>query len=303
MAAVAVLAVVAATVGTVRIVGSSAGRGTNGKPDTTSAPPYGSVATLTQDLVDDFVTASGPQNTAAAAFVSSVVAPAENTILIHCLAAHGFRFPSGTVVFTQTPSRVGGEFIFPDLNAIAKAGALPGFGTVRYGRLLPGKFPTTAYQTAFEGCLQSGSNPFVVLNQYGQRLGAPFTRQVQAIRSSAQVQDTFPGLRACASRYGWPHDFAGKNVPLNSLTDFMNWLSTFIGGPADRGVPAATIRALERHWAQVYVECARPTVAVMERLQLAAQRSYLAAHRTQLAHLVSLAVTAFNQAGQEAARR
>jgi hypothetical protein len=298
-ASVAVLAVIAATVGTVRIVGSSAGPRTGGQPGTTSAPLYGSVATLTQDLIDQFVTATGPQLTAGSVFQSTVEAHAGTVILDHCLAAHG-------IIIAPPAARAGvdGEMsstLFLDLNAMAKSG-IPDtvFFTQWQGQGYPDPLATSeAFTTALSEC-QSSGGPFDLMYAYGQRLRALFRSQVLAIQSSAPVRATIPGLRACASKYGWPRDYAGKNVPLNSISDFWNWMQTFLAGPEGRDVSMATAQALDRHWAPIFIECVRPTVAVMARLALAAQRSFLASHRTQLAHLVSLAIAGFNQANKDA---
>jgi hypothetical protein len=55
-------------------------------------------------------------------------------------------------------------------------------------------------------------------------------------------------------------------------------------------------KALDRHWAPIFVQCARPTVAVMERLQLAAQAKFLAEHQRQFAALVRIARADFARA-------
>jgi hypothetical protein len=312
-ATVAVLAVVAAGLGSSLIVGTGTGQLRNAASNgtvpagratsntTAPPPPYGSVATLTRDLADEFLTASGPQYTAGAQFMSQVVGPAEDTILARCLAAHGFSSPPGSLSVDGKFAGIWDLSQFPDLNALAKAGALPGGETVSGQSTTT---PSAAEQAAFQECAMPANDPFAAMSGYGRTLDNPFLSTVLGIQSAApQVQATIPALRGCASKYGWPRDSEGNNRPLNTFGDFVTWVTTFLDGPQSRGASDATMRALRRHWGPIFVECARPTVTVMESLQLAARRSFLATHQPQLSHLVSLAITAFNQATKDSVQR
>ena len=58
--------------------------------------------------------------------------------------------------------------------------------------------------------------------------------------------------------------------------------------------------ALDRHWGTVFVQCARPTVAVMERLQLAAQAKFLREHQRQFTALAATARADFAAAERQA---
>jgi hypothetical protein len=267
------------------------------------APPYGTDANLTQGLIDEFLTASGAQYTAGAEFMSKVAGSAETTILARCMTAEGAS-PRSLASLSPAGKFAGAWDLtqFPDLDAIAKAGRLPGGGETDNWQ--SPYTPTPADIAAFQKCSAPANDPFTVMSGYGRTLGDPFLRTVAQIQSSAPpVQATIPALRACASRSGWPRDSAGNDRPLNSFSDFVTWLSTFLDGPGSRGASYATMEALRQHWGAVFVECARPTVSVMELSQLAAQRSFQATHQTQLAHLVSLALAAFDQAGKDAAPR
>jgi hypothetical protein len=61
--------------------------------------------------------------------------------------------------------------------------------------------------------------------------------------------------------------------------------------------------ALSRHWAVVFVQCARPTVTVMKRLQLAAQQTFLRQHRPQFTALMAVARADFAAAERQSAPR
>jgi hypothetical protein len=312
-AAVAVLAVVGAGLGASLIARSTAGHegrppggstapvsaakgGTTGKSaPPAGAPPYGSATTLTQALVDEFMPASGAQFTAGATFMSNVVGPAEDTVLARCMGARGFPTAPGSLAVDAKFAGISDLTQFPDLDAIAKAGTLPG-GEVVNGK--PGTIPSAAYQAALQACMRPARDPFAEMSGYARTLDNAFLLTVLRIQSSApQVRATIPALRACASKYGWPRDSEGNNRPLNTFGDYVTWVTTFLDGPASRGASNATMRALRQHWGRVFVECARPTVTVMEQQQLAAQRGFVTSHGTQVAHLVGLAIAAFNLAG------
>jgi hypothetical protein len=258
------------------------------------APPYGSVAKLTSGLVSLYLTASGAQFAAGDQF-AAMYGGMENAIVLRCLAGRGFPLPAGTDVAASSTAGDGGDLAqFPDLASIARAGTLLGGGPYRG----PGRIPTTAaYGKALSVCTQPARDPFSAMNTYGLNLGANFLAMVTAIQTSAPVKATIPALRACAARYGWPRDGQGKNQPLYSFGDFVTWVESFFKGPsAGQSPSAATRTALGKQWGPRFVECARPTVSVMEKLQLAAQRIYLTAYGARLTRLVGLAEHAFSVA-------
>ncbi len=117
------------------------------------------------------------------------------------------------------------------------------------------------------------------------------------IQGSAPVLATLPGLRACAARYGWPSQpYGAPDSRISSFADFVSWVAGHLDGAGSRGATAAELNALDRHWGTVFVRCARPTVAVMEKLQLAAQRTFLHEHQRQFAALVATARADFARA-------
>jgi hypothetical protein len=113
------------------------------------------------------------------------------------------------------------------------------------------------------------------------------------------VLATVPMLRACAVKYGWPRDSSGPGQPIDSFADFVTWVSGHLDGAGGSTAQAAA-RKLDAQWALIFVQCARPTVTVMEKLQLTAQQAYLASHKEQFAALAAVARAEFAQAAQAA---
>ena len=256
---------------------------------TQAPPPY--PADLQAGLIGFFVPASGAQYGAGALFGGEYQA-AEGKVFARCMAQSGFQ------VTTPTPASIArGNWDltqFPDLNAIARAGTMP-------GDALPGVKDLTgssAYQAAFKRCSAAADSLFSRTTNAGGRLASPWIVAVMNIQASAPVLATLPAVRACAARYGWPHDPYGPDRPINSFADFADWVAGHLDGASSRGAPAAQAHALDRHWAPIFVRCARPAVTVMERLQLAAQRTFLRDHRRELAALMATAREDFANAAR-----
>lgn len=245
---------------------------------------------LEAGLIGLFLPASGAQFTAGALFMGEYRV-LEAKISSVCMAGYGYRVP-----VTLTPAEVARGFWnltqYPDLNAIARAGTMPGDGQPGVKELTGSK----AYQAAFSHCDKLSLAPFIPMIDGRLGLRAPFLTIVSQIQASAPVTATIPELRTCAARYGWPHEPYGPDRPINSFGDFVTWMSGYLDGASTRGASAAQMNALDRHWATVFVQCARPTVAVMEKLQLAAQKTFLRQHQRQFAVLVATARADFAQA-------
>jgi len=256
---------------------------------TQAPPPY--PADLQAGLIGFFVPASGAQYSAGALFGGEYKAAA-GKVFARCMARAGFQ------VTTPTPASIArGNWDltqFPDLNAIARAGTMP-------GDALPGVKDLTgssAYQAAFKRCSAAADSLFSRTTNAGGRLASPWIVAVMNIQASAPVLATLPAVRACAARYGWPHDPYGPDRPISSFADFVGWVAGHLDGADSRGASAAQAHALDQHWAPIFVRCARPAVAVMERLQLAAQRTFLRDHQRVLAALVATAREDFANAAR-----
>jgi hypothetical protein len=237
---------------------------------------------LVNGLIGFYLPASGAQYTAGALFTGEV-RWLEGRITQRCLAGRGF--PAQAIAAPAEIARAFWDLSqFPDLTAIAKAGMLPSYSV---GPTPP---ETKAYQKAYDQCSSAALVPFAPMERIGRGFGDPFFTTVAGIESSAAVNATLPALRGCAARYGWPgQPYGAPDSTINSFDDFVNWIAGHIDGAGSRGASNAQLNALDRHWGTVFVRCARPTVAVMEKLQLAAQRAFLAAHRQELTKLIATA--------------
>jgi hypothetical protein len=131
-------------------------------------------------------------------------------------------------------------------------------------------------------------------------LGAPFAATVAGIQGSAPVLATVPALRACASKYGWPGSGSGSGSgqSIDSFADFVTWVSGQLDAARGLQTSQAAGHKIDAWWAAAFVQCGRPTVTVMEKLQLTAQQPYLARHKQQLAALVAVAKADFAQAAK-----
>jgi hypothetical protein len=296
-AAAAVVGVVGLAAGLASIgsgSGSGAARPANAsRPEATrstqAAPAY--PADLDAGLIGLFLPASGAQYTAGALFGGEYQA-AEGKVFARCMAQADFQ------VTTPAPASIArGNWDltqFPDLNAIAAAGTMPGDGLPGVKELTGSK----AYQTAFKRCSATSDALFSPTTNAGERLASPWLVTVTNIQGSAPVLAALPAVRACAALYGWPHDPYGPDRPINSFADFAAWVASHLDGASSRGASAAPAHALDRHWAPIFVRCARPAVTVMERLQLAAQRTFLRDHQRELAALVATAREDFANAAR-----
>jgi len=245
---------------------------------------------LEAGLIGFFLPASGAQFTTGALFMGEYTA-LEEKISSACMAGYGYRVPVATPAQIARP--VWDLTQFPDLGAIARAGALPSYS------MGPAPKESKAYQQAAQHCDALSRRPFTSMRGASAGLVNSWLPIVTTIQASAPVTATLPELRSCAARHGWPaQPYGAPDSAINSFADFAGWVAGHLDGAESRGATAAQLNALDRHWGSVFVECARPTIAVMEKLQLAAQQMFLRQHRRQFAALAATARADFARAGR-----
>jgi hypothetical protein len=110
-------------------------------------------------------------------------------------------------------------------------------------------------------------------------------------QATSPVRATLGGLRTCARRYG------ARPSSIGSLAGFADWVLGHINGSAELHDSPARTRALERHWAPIFITCARPTVSVQERLQSAQRIIFLHRHHRQAQTLIALMKQALGRPG------
>jgi hypothetical protein len=238
---------------------------------------------LVAGLTGAYVPATGAQYSAGALFIGEYKS-LEGAVESRCMAGSGYRVPVPSAasiartIFDLTQ--------FPDLDAIARAGTLPGENVS--GVVLPGN-GSKAYRNALAHCSAVADALFKPMDKAARNVMNGWAPIVINIQSSAPVLATMPAVRACASRYGWPTDPYGPDRPIDSFAEFVDWVAGHLDGAGSRAASAAQMRALGVHWAPIFAQCARPAVTVMERLQVAAQRKFLGERQSQFARLVATA--------------
>jgi hypothetical protein len=200
----------------------------------------------------------------------------------------GFFLPASGAQFT-TGALFSGEYRW--LEGKISAACMAG-----YGYRVPAPAPPAEIARAFWDLTQFPDLGAIaragMLPSYSVGSAPPETKAYQKA-----VTATLPGLRTCAARYGWPSQpYGAPDSTINSFSDFVNWVAGHIDGAGSRGASTSQMNALNRHWGTVFVQCARPAVAVMEKLQLAAQAKFMSEHQRRFAALVKVARADFARA-------
>jgi hypothetical protein len=145
-------------------------------------------------------------------------------------------------------------------------------------------------QRAYNACAAKAAVPFRQLMALDQAISGRWWKVIFRAQASARVRAAIPNLSRCATRYGFPSDpYGSSSGPIRTFADFMDWVAGFLDGAGSRGVPATTLRALDRHWSTVFVTCGGPIVGIWQRELRAVQPRFLAGHATQLRRLDRLA--------------
>jgi hypothetical protein len=199
-----------------------------------------------------------------------------------CMAAAGYHISDQSGPFD--PAAFADNTQMPDLPRISRTHEF-----VPLGGLSASSY-TKAEQSVSNACSAKAEVPYRRLLLLYRNLTGSWWRIVFRIQASPQVQAAIPALNTCATRYGFPNDPYGASfAPIKSFADFMDWIAGFLDGAGSRGASASTLQAVSRHWSAVFVSCARPIVGVWQRMQLAAQPSFLARHASQVRQLDQLA--------------
>jgi hypothetical protein len=136
------------------------------------------------------------------------------------------------------------------------------------------------YASAARACMAEYTHSLWRLDKIATPLAGTWLAKVQSIQSSPPVRTQRQGFIDCLESFGVPRRFAtahGRNGhPLFAgFFAWMNWLGASSGNPQ-------RYDSQQRLWTPVFVTCARPTVATMERLQIAARSKFLNAHAGQI---------------------
>ena len=238
-------------------------------------------ARLTKQALDSYFPATGAQYTAGLAFVWT-----RQKILARdigpCLAAAGFQQPPFSVPKRKFILHSAASSQFPDLAQRLRTGVIaPRSGDITgdYARAIP-KAQRGSYASAVRRCLIRDARPIWRLDKVAAPLAAIWLKKVGAIQSSPPVLTMRPGVVNCLEAAGVPARYAKQGGvggrPL--FAGFFAWMSRLDHASSAPGQIAHD----QRIWTPVFVTCARPAVATMERLQLTERSAFFRQHARQI---------------------
>jgi hypothetical protein len=199
----------------------------------------------------------------------------ESTINAQCMAYYGFHIPttSASVFAAQftDPSQ------FPDLATMSRTGRLGPAVSLPAGPQPPAA-EHHAYQADLTRCTAAAQQPFVPLLSSTSHLVIQWFDIVTTIESSPQVQAALGGFRSCVEGEGVPASAVDSPSSAGSFGGFLAWVT----GLETRAKTQAAVSAVNRHWAPIFVRCARATVTIQERMQSAQRAAFLRAHPGQV---------------------
>jgi hypothetical protein len=237
------------------------------------------------EVVDSYFPATGAQFTTGAQFVGTVKAVA-STIMSACMMRSGFHLAGESAA--NASSLFFDNSQFPDLAKISRTGILnPSLLTPQQGP--PTGMPAAeqqAYQSDEKRCGLAAATPFAPLSRASLSLSASWLGITGRIESSGPVVATLAGYRSCLERAGAPAARVTSSSSAGSFDVFLAWVS----GQESQAHGLTGAIAVDRHWAPIFVRCAKMTVAVQEPLQLARQKTFLQEHHQQVQGLQTLAI-------------
>jgi hypothetical protein len=234
----------------------------------------GSATKLGSEALDNLIPATGAQFTTGARF-SGTMRALENTINAQCMGHYGFHIP------TTSASVFAAQFVdpsqFPDLAVMSRTGTLGPAVSLPAGPQPPAA-EHQAYQADLTRCAAAARQPFVPLLSGTSNLVMQWFGIVTRIESSAQVQAALGGFRSCVEGQGVPASAVDSPSSAESFGGFLAWET----GLETRAKTQAAVSAVNRHWAPIFVRCARATVTIQERMQSAQRAAFLRDHSEQV---------------------
>jgi hypothetical protein len=167
---------------------------------------------------------------------------------------------------------------FPDLNQRLRTHMMaPAGGDVRSDRARPWAHGDQRnYASAAQTCMEQYTHSLWRLDKIAGPLAGAWLKEVTTIQSSAPVRAKRPGFADCLESFGVPARFAtSRGTDIHRLfTGFFAWMKWL--GASSGSQQRYTNQ--QRLWTPIFVTCASPPVATMERLQIAARSKFVHAH-------------------------
>lgn len=249
-------------------------------------------ALLGTEALDYYFPATGAQYTAGLAF-EWTQQKTLNQLVEPCLAHAGFPQPAFSLPKRQYMLSFPSNSQFPDLaqqtRLMTSAGQGPGPGQ---DGIEGSKNQSRAYHAAVRRCTASDAKPVTRVDQAAGPLANAWLPIIARIQSSARILALQPAFRSCLEARGIPAAYAQSRGGHFLFEGFIGWMDhlamTDLSAPQRIGTERSIAR--ERRWTPVFVHCARPTVTVMERLQLAQRARFFRQHARQISIIKTLAM-------------
>jgi len=261
--------------------GGTATRGTTDstRPPAATSSPRNSAGSsqLGVEALNFFLPATGAQLTSGAQFAGTMQS-LRSTVTAKCMSRYGFHVPVTTS--TAGAAQFFDNDQFPDLAAIARTGLLnPALLTpVHPPVALPGA-EARSFRADLTRCTQLAAQPFGALLRAGSALGGLWLDAVNQIQATPQMRQSLSRFSACVQRAGTPASSGA------TFTAFFAWVTGL-----EAAAPNDDQRlAVDRHWAPIFVSCAKPTVTLQERLQSSQRALFIQQHYQQVHALQDMA--------------
>lgn len=255
--------------------------GTRPRAATTPRPSASERRLLGTEALDLYVPATGAQYTAGLAF-EWIRQKTLHQLLEPCLARAGFPQPAFSWSQRNYVLFFPDNVQFPDLAQRAQTRSMIPLGTGIHGQ--PGGKPSSASVAAMRRCAARYAKPITRLDRTAEPVQNAWFTIIGQIQSSARARGTQPAFRRCLQSHGIPARYANWGGT-GLFGGFFAWMDTL----GQRARSTQEVVAQQHRWTPVFVTCARPAVALMERLQLSRRAEFFRTHAGQVAAIMRLA--------------
>jgi hypothetical protein len=241
-------------------------------------------ARLGSEALDSYFPATGAQYTAGLAF-EWTRQKTLHRLLEPCLAHAGFPQPAFSWPKGQYMLSFPDNSQFPDLAQRARTRLMTPYGT---GIGKGSGSQSRGYVAAVRRCTASNARAVTRLDRAAGPLASAWLPIITRVQSAARIRALQPAFSSCLEARGIPAAYAQSHSSASNylFEGFFGWMDHL--GMTDTN--ASQDIAHQHRWTPVFVHCARPTVTVMERLQLAQRARFFQRHARQISAIKTLAM-------------
>jgi hypothetical protein len=238
--------------------------------------------------LDYWFPATGAQATTGAQYFG-LVSSLRDGPLASCMASDGASYTNYSAAQYAATFVLNADL--PDLAVISRTGKfVPDTPAVHIPNPNMAGARVRAYNSDLQACqsrIVSASHPDP--DEHATALRDQWAAVMSSAESSTEVRATLPAFGACIERAGVPASVLA-NATSSSAAAF-GAVEAWTDGPTSRARTTAMQDAVERHWATVFVRCARPVVAQLAPMLKTKQQSFFEQQDQQLRQLTQNAVT------------